>query len=427
MSTNKINKGSHFCSGSGFWFLFGLLQTKTGGNKIDYTNKQAQLQGYFSKQYADLDIELEKVDGTPSGNSGQIPPNGNANGQGNGNGNNTGGNGNGNGNNVEAFVFYYHPDHLGSSSYISDANGEVCQHLEYFAFGETFLEEHSNTERTPYLFNGKELDEETGLYYYGARYYDPKTSVWQSVDPLAEEFPEYSPYCYTLNNPIRLVDPDGKAPSDIVILGANKSSVTIKTDLIDVKVNASSLGVDFGGNYSLSGGDIVQAAVDIAGVFDPTPASDIIGAKLSADSGDWWGAGASVLGAALPYAGDLAKGPKIAKGLDKISDAINSADNAKALLKQGRAGKQERLIELATDSKLGKSDKGWIKQEMNQIERGKRTNVRNPPGKDLAHERGREAAKGYSYKHSNLQNRADHRTQHKYDNNGRKNKERKLD
>lgn len=101
---------------------------------------------------------------------------------------------------------------LGSSSYISDANGEVTQHLEYFAFGETFLEEHSNTESTPYLFNGKELDEETGLYYYGARYYDPKTSIWQSVDPLAEKFPNASPYNYTLNNPVNMMDPDGRKP-----------------------------------------------------------------------------------------------------------------------------------------------------------------------------------------------------------------------
>ena len=83
--------------------------------------------------------------------------------------------------------------------------------LEYFAFGETFVEEHSNTDRTPYLFNGKELDEETGLYYYGARYYDARTSVWQSVDPLAEDFPNVTPYNYTLNNPIKFIDPDGRS------------------------------------------------------------------------------------------------------------------------------------------------------------------------------------------------------------------------
>lgn len=125
----------------------------------------------------------------PPGQSGIHPENGNNAGGlgngGNGNGGGNTGNGNGNGTAVEKFIFYYHPDHLGSSSYISDANGEVTQHLEYFAFGETFLEEHSNTETTPYLFNGKELDEETGLYYYGARYYDGKTSIWASVDPLA--------------------------------------------------------------------------------------------------------------------------------------------------------------------------------------------------------------------------------------------------
>ena len=66
--------------------------------------------------------------------------------------------------------------------------------------------------RTPYKFNGKVLDEETGLYYYGARYYDPKISIWLSVDPLAEKGPQYSPYCYTFNNPINLTDPDGRWP-----------------------------------------------------------------------------------------------------------------------------------------------------------------------------------------------------------------------
>jgi uncharacterized protein RhaS with RHS repeats len=95
-----------------------------------------------------------------AGKSGKIPP----------------GQINGSGNVTEAFRYFYHPDHLGSTSYITDASGEVYQHLEYFTFGETFVEEHSNTDRTPYLFNGKELDEETGLYYYGARYYDASES-----------------------------------------------------------------------------------------------------------------------------------------------------------------------------------------------------------------------------------------------------------
>jgi RHS repeat-associated protein len=67
----------------------------------------------------------------------------------------------------------------------------------------------SNYYNTPYKFNGKELDEETGLYYYGARYYDPRLSILLSVDPLAEEFPDTSPYVYVSNNPLNLIDPTG--------------------------------------------------------------------------------------------------------------------------------------------------------------------------------------------------------------------------
>jgi RHS repeat-associated protein len=68
--------------------------------------------------------------------------------------------------------------------------------------------------RTPFKFNGKELDEETGLYYYGARYYDPKISIWLSVDPLAEAFPNWNPYNYTMQNPINLVDPTGMSSEE---------------------------------------------------------------------------------------------------------------------------------------------------------------------------------------------------------------------
>ena len=48
------------------------------------------------------------------------------------------------------------------------------------------FEERNNIWNTPYIFNAKEFDEETGLYYYGARYYDPRLSLWISVDPLQE-------------------------------------------------------------------------------------------------------------------------------------------------------------------------------------------------------------------------------------------------
>ena len=130
----------------------------------------------------------------------------------------------------EKNLYFYHPDHLGSSSYITDREGRITQHTEYIAFGEVLFEEHSTSKTMPYLFNGKELDTETGLYYYGARYLDMKTSLWLNTDPLSGYNPIqetehyidgqhnggiYNPmnmatYSYTYQNPIKYIDPNGK-------------------------------------------------------------------------------------------------------------------------------------------------------------------------------------------------------------------------
>ena len=93
---------------------------------------------------------------------------------------------------------------------------------------------------------------------------------------------------------------------------------------------------------------------------------------------------------------------------------------------KGSQNRQQRLKDLLKDDKVPSADKGWIKQEMNEVAAGKKRHLRNPPGKDLAHERGREAKKGYGYEHAHLQNKKDHRTQHKLDNWGKKNKERPV-
>jgi RHS repeat-associated protein len=61
-----------------------------------------------------------------------------------------------------------------------------------------------------YTFTGKEQDALTGLQYFGARYYDARISLWYGVDPMAEEAPNWNPYRYSLNNPIRIIDPDGR-------------------------------------------------------------------------------------------------------------------------------------------------------------------------------------------------------------------------
>lgn len=111
-------------------------------------------------------------------------------------------------------IYFFHNDHLGTSTILTDGSGNPYQFFLNLPFGETMFEQHSYTEdyNNPYKFNGKELDEETGFYYYGARYYDPKISLWLSIDPLAEKLPHASPYAYCLNNPINAVDPDGRFP-----------------------------------------------------------------------------------------------------------------------------------------------------------------------------------------------------------------------
>ena len=77
------------------------------------------------------------------------------------------------------------------------------------------------------MFNGKELDSETGLYYYGARYYDPRVSLWLNVDPLAEK--TMTPYAYTNNNPINLIDPTGMESEDPIGPGYYTATTNSKT------------------------------------------------------------------------------------------------------------------------------------------------------------------------------------------------------
>ena len=107
-------------------------------------------------------------------------------------------------------TFFYHSDHLGSTSYITDDHANITQYDAYLPYGELLVDEHSSSEDLPYKFNGKQFDEETGLYYYGARYMNPVTSLWYGVDPLAEKYLKTGAYVYCGGNPIVLKDPDGR-------------------------------------------------------------------------------------------------------------------------------------------------------------------------------------------------------------------------
>lgn len=114
-------------------------------------------------------------------------------------------------------MFYYHSDHLGSGTFLSDSDGNPYQFFLNLPFGETMIEQHSYSGdyTNRYKFNGKELDEETGFYYYGARYYNPKFSIWLSVDPMKTKYSIWNPYNYCLQNPVNLIDPDGLEPTPL--------------------------------------------------------------------------------------------------------------------------------------------------------------------------------------------------------------------
>ena len=125
-------------------------------------------------------------------------------------------------------TFFYHSDHLGSTSYITDDKANITQYDAYLPYGELLVDEHSSSEDLPYKFNGKQFDDETGLYYYGARYMNPMASLWYGVDPLAEKYNSIGGYVYCIGNPIRLVDPDGKK---IVLVGTYKEKMKTLSNL----------------------------------------------------------------------------------------------------------------------------------------------------------------------------------------------------
>ncbi len=105
---------------------------------------------------------------------------------------------------------------MGSSAFITRADGEVEQHLQYlpsdyYRNGETFIDQRMDHWSSRYTFSAKEKDLATSYNYFGARYYDSEVSVWLSVDPLADDFPSWTPYHYCHANPLNMIDPDGNS------------------------------------------------------------------------------------------------------------------------------------------------------------------------------------------------------------------------
>ncbi len=159
-------------------------------------------------------------------------------------------------------IYWYHPDYLGNTEFVSDILGRPYQHFFYTPFGEELMSQHAGNGNydSPYHFNAKEVDPETGYYYYGARYMDPKTSIWLSVDRFADKYPSMTPYNAFGNNPIRFIDLNG----DSLDIANNATSQLDIRQLVNIE-NAQYLKFQENGDnlsVSLDFGDMSESEIE---------------------------------------------------------------------------------------------------------------------------------------------------------------------
>jgi len=168
-------------------------------------------------------------------------------------------------------LLFYHPDHLGSSTLITNSSGGVVSELEYEPFGS--LVEGSD-ER--YLYEGKELDD-TGLYYFGARYYDPDLAKFVEPDSLVSNI--YDPqqlnlYGFERNSPYNYKDTTGEYFETVVDVGF------IIYDIKEISRDPSLL------NFVVLGADVAGAALPFATGLGMGVKGGVKGVKALDKAGD---------------------------------------------------------------------------------------------------------------------------------------------
>ncbi len=105
---------------------------------------------------------------------------------------------------------------------------KLFKHMQYLPWGEVWMDERAMWYEERFTFSGKERDAETGYSYFGYRYYLSHYGIWGGVDPLSDKYPSMSPYAYCGNNPVMLVDPDGRY---IEVTNNNDDTYTVKNGI----------------------------------------------------------------------------------------------------------------------------------------------------------------------------------------------------
>ena len=141
---------------------------------------------------------------------------------------------------IEGNTYYFYlTDHLGNNRVVINQSGQVIQKNDYYPFGMAFAEGTTTEQgKQPYKFGNKELDQMHGLNQYDieARYYDPPTGRFTTIDPMAEKYYSISPYVYCANNPLRFIDPTGMVIDSASVADWERQRNTILDRMADLNL-----------------------------------------------------------------------------------------------------------------------------------------------------------------------------------------------
>ena len=207
---------------------------------------------------------------------------------------------------------YQYSNHLGSAALEVDDSGSLISYEEYHPFGTSAYRSGRNVAEVSlkrYRYVGKERDEESGLYYYGARYYAGWLCRFVSVDPLKDKLPFYTPYQYAGNKPVIGIDLDGLEPANKVEPGGNDNGLQGGGGKV--------LGDD--GNYYPSGENNTVTITDVAPNKD-SGSGDVSGAL---------GVGVVVVSSVAEFAKDEAMMAKTLQNARIILQAAEAGEIAR--------------------------------------------------------------------------------------------------
>ena len=156
-------------------------------------------------------------------------------------------------------IFFYHTDGLGSVTDLIDSTGAVARSLVYDSYGG--ITQDTGGVAQPFAYTGRELDAESGLYFYRARYYDPATGRFLSQDPIGFAAGDENLYRYVFNSPVNLIDPDGR---------------------FTLEIDASGTGVVGKQGAQKGGGMVLDLATGEGGVTG-TESTEVVGAMGALD------------------------------------------------------------------------------------------------------------------------------------------------